>query len=115
MTMGSSSVITCSSVRSDDLVSSDPTVPIVVGIGGTVRLSLPVGWRFLHWEGWDRPAVGDDANVLLGADTPDRPSSIDVPARSRSGDSILGVAAWVISADERTIASISGTVLVRQP
>jgi hypothetical protein len=115
VTMGSSGVLTCSTSRTDDTVPSDPILPLIVATGGSVRFALPEGWRFLHWEGWDRPSADDGANVLLGSDTSDAPASIDVPAPSRSGDSILGLDAWVISADERTVAGISGSVLVRLP
>lgn len=113
--MESSTVVTCSTTGSWDAGPMDTASWLSAEPGASVRFVLADGWRFLYWEGWDRPADGDGVNILPGAETPEGPSSIDVPVPSRTGDSILGVEAWVISADERTIASISGAVLLRRP
>ena len=115
MAMSSDSLVTCSTAGSNDRVPADPSTPLAVPTGGVIRVSLPAGWRFLYWEGSDHSADAEGTNVTPGGETPDRPSSIDVPAPVRSGDSILGVWAYVIRKDERVVAQIGGSVLVRLP
>jgi hypothetical protein len=78
-----------------------------------LRLTLPHGWRFVHWEGFDRPAVGEGANVLLPVDLSDRPASIEIPVPTRPGDSVVGLDLTVITEDERAVAQLSVAVLVR--
>jgi len=115
VTMASSGVRTCTTSQVNDAPFTDPTVPLTIIAGESVHFVLPDGWHFLHWSGWDRPPNTEGANVFPGATTPERPAFVDVPLPSRSGDSILGIEAWVISDDERSIAGISGAILVRLP
>lgn len=60
----------------------------------------------MHWQGFDRPALGEGGNVSTGADTPERPRQVDVPVPVRSGDSIAGYTLWVISADGRVVGQL---------
>ena len=112
-TRGSSSVITCSTVGSDDGAAVEPRQGLVAHAGDVITLTLPAGWRFLHWEGADRPAVGEGANVWPGAATPARPDRIQVPVPARPGDSIAAYTLWVIGAEDRAIGNLEILVLVR--
>lgn len=114
MNAGSSGVITCSTSASSDVVPADPTTPLHVETGDRVHVGLPPGWHFLFWEGWDKAPGAQDANAIPGGRTPERPTAIDVPIPGRLGASILGVHAWVSSADGRVISGIEGTVLVER-
>ncbi|MEA2576663.1 MAG: hypothetical protein QOD78_251 [Chloroflexota bacterium] len=112
-TRGSSSVVTCSTVGSDDVAAVDPRQGLVAHPGDVITLSLPAGWRFLHWEGSDRPAAGEGANVWLGAATPARPDRIEVPVPIRPGDSIAAYTLWVIGAEDRAIGNLEILIRVR--
>lgn len=112
MNAGSSSVLTCSTAASSDVIPVDPTTPLHVEAGDRVHVALPPGWRFLYWEAWDKAPGTDEVNATPGGRTPERPTAIDVPIPGRVGASILGVHAWVSSADGRVISGIEGTVLL---
>jgi hypothetical protein len=114
MNTGSSSVLTCSTSGSTDVIPVDPVSPLQVSGNDVIRLTLPPGWNFLYWEGSDHPLAGEGANVTPGGATPARPTFIDIPSPTRLGSSIAIVAAWVISADGRVVASIEGSVLVER-
>ncbi len=112
MNAGSTSVVTCSTTGASDAIPVDPTNPLHLVAGEMIHVALSPGWHFLYWDSWNRPAGVEGANVTPGGRTPDRPISIDVPAPNRTGSSILGVVAWTISSDGRTVSGIEGTVLV---
>jgi hypothetical protein len=95
-----------------DVVSSEPPAGIAAAPGDLLSLSLPAGWRFLHWEGSDRPAAGEGGNVWPGVDTPDRPARIEVPVPARKGDSIAGYTLWVIRDDGRVVGQVDIVVQV---
>ena len=111
-TRGPSTLVTCTISSASDTVSSEPPAGIAATPGDKLILSLPAGWRFLHWEGFDRPAAGDGGNVWTGTDTPERPASIEVPVPARNGDSIAGYTLWVISNDGRVVGQIEITIQV---
>jgi hypothetical protein len=113
MTMGSDTAMTCSMAGSNDREHRDPATPLAVTAGGTLRVWLPEGWRFLWWEGWDR--AGEGVNVILGGETLDRPGWIDIPVPSRTGASYVGIEAWAIRSDGRVVAQVMGSVLVVVP
>jgi hypothetical protein len=105
-TAGPSTLVTCSTTSAFETVSSEPPLGLMAHAGDSIRLSLPAGWHLLHWEGFDRPAVGEGGNVGPEADTPERPRQIDVPVPRRSGDSIASYTLWVISADGRVVGQL---------
>lgn len=113
VTMGPSSVLTCSTVRSDDLPLGEPTTAVLAEADGKIRFELPDDWRFLYWGGSDHQ--GEGINLLMGGETAERPQYIDVPVPFRAGDSVMVIEAWVITADERAIGMVSGALLVRLP
>ena len=78
-----------------------------------MSLSVPTGWRFVHWEGWDAPVVGEGANVWLATDLTVPSSVFEVPVPNRTGDSTLGFDVVVVSLDGRVVMSLSVQVLVR--
>ena len=95
-----------------DVISSEPPNGIAAHPGDMLSLSLPAGWRFLHWEGFDRPAVGEGGNLWPGVDTPDRPGRIGVPVPARNGDSIAGYTLWVITNDGRVVGQVEIVIRV---
>ena len=111
-THGSSTLVTCTMSSASDVVSSEPPAGIAAAPGDLLSLSLPAGWRFLHWEGFDRPAAGEGGNVWPGVDTPDRPARIEVPVPARKGDSIAGYTLWVIRDDGRVVGQVDIVVQV---
>jgi hypothetical protein len=111
-THGSSSLETCTMSSASDVVSSEPPAGIAAAPGDVLSLSLPAGWRLLHWEGFDRPANGEGGNVRPGVDTPDRPGRIEVPVPARNGDSIAGYTLWVISDDGRVVGQVDIVIQV---
>ena len=78
-----------------------------------MALTLSNGWRFLRWEGFDRPAVGDGANVWLPTDTPGQPEQVDVPVPIRMGDSVAGYGLWMVSVDGRAVGQLEILIRVR--
>jgi hypothetical protein len=111
-TAGPSTLVTCSTTSAFETVSSEPPPGLSAQAGDVLRLSLPLGWQLLHWQGFDHPAVGDGGNIWNGADTPERPRQIDVPVPVRSGDSIAGYTLWVISVDGRVVGQLEITFTV---
>jgi hypothetical protein len=111
-THGSSTLVTCTMSSASDVVSSEPPAGITAAPGDLLSLALPAGWRFLHWEGFDRPAAGEGGNVWPGVETPDRPAQIEVPVPARNGDSIAGYTLWVISDDGRVVGQVEIVIQV---
>jgi hypothetical protein len=111
-TRGPSTLLTCTISSASDVVSSEPPAGIAAAPGDLLTLSLPAGWRFLHWEGFDRPSGGEGGNVWPGVDTPDRPGRINVPVPARNGVSIAGYTLWVISDDGRVVGQVEIVIQV---
>ena len=114
MNEGTSIVSTCSTSATSDAIPVDPTDALHVVTGDLVHVALPTGWHFLYWEGWDRAPGLEGANLTPGGRTPDQPTSIDVAIPSRTGASIIGINAWVLSSDGRVVANIEGAVLLER-
>jgi hypothetical protein len=110
-TRGPSLFTTCSIASSSDTVSSEPPTGVTARPGDALTLALPPGWVIVYWEGFDRPVVGEGANVWPGMETLDRPGRIKVPVPLRTGDSIAGYLLWVVRADQRVVGRIE--ILVR--
>jgi hypothetical protein len=110
-TPGSSLLTTCTTTASSDSAPKDPTAGLVAQPGDRMILMLPSGWRFLRWEGSDHPAVGEGTNVWPGADTPERPMQIEVPAPIRPGGSIAGYHLDIVRGDDRVVGWLD--ILVR--
>ena len=111
-THGSSTLVTCTMSSASDVVSSEPPAGIAAAPGDLLSLSLPAGWRFLRWDGFDRPAAGEGGNVWPGVETPDRPGRIEVPVPARNGDSIAGYTLWVIRDDGRVVGQVDIVIQV---
>jgi hypothetical protein len=111
-TRGSTTLATCTTSSASDVVSSEPPAGITAAPDDLLSLSLPAEWRFLHWEGFDRPADGEGGNVWPGVETPDRPARIDVPVPARNGESIAGYTLWVIRDDGRVVGQIEIVIQV---
>ena len=114
MTVGSSSVTTCTTAGSTDVVAAKPTKPLRVVAGDAIRLTLTPGWRFLYWQDWGVTAATAGANVTPEGEMPEQPAVIDIPIPGKSGLSVVGVSVWAISADGGAVSGIEGTVLVQR-
>ena len=105
--------MTCSTTGVADVVGRSPEVPLLADPGDVITLTVPVGWAFTRWEGFDSPVIGEGANVWPPTTVAGRPRSIDVPVPVRTGDSILGLTVVLISDDERTVVEQGLELLVR--
>jgi hypothetical protein len=112
-TNGSSTFTTCSTVAMADAAPADPAVGVAAHLGDVMTLTPSVGWRILRWEGSDRNASGEGANIWAAVDTPERPARIEVPVPVRTGDSIAGYTLWLVSADSRIVGQLDILVRVR--
>ena len=111
-TRGSSTFSTCTTTAHEDRVPVDPLVGLAARPGDVMTLTLPDGWFVLEWKGFDRPAVGEGANVWPATQTPSRPGSIDVPAPGREGDSIAGYLLSIERADSLVVGQLEITLRV---
>jgi hypothetical protein len=105
-TRGSASLATCSTVATFDAALPDPETGLMAHEGDRLTLALPPGWQFLRWEGFDHPAVGDGGNVWSPIDTPQRPTTIEVPVPFRPGASIAGYTLTITSDDGRVVGRL---------
>jgi hypothetical protein len=108
-TRGSSTFVTCSTVATIDAALPDPETGLTTHEADRLTMALPPGWQFLRVEGFDHPAVGDGGNVSPPIDTPQRPTTFDVPVPFRPGPSIAGYTLTVVSVD----GSVIGTLDIR--
>jgi hypothetical protein len=110
--MGSSSVITCSTVGSEDRVLPEPKAPVLGKVGDVLVFTVSPGWRILAWQASDRPRNGEGSSLIPSTATPEEPTSIEVPV-GRSGDSIVAVEAWCLRSDGRAVSAVSAFAWVR--
>jgi len=89
-----------------DAALPDPETGLTAHEGDRLTLALPPGWQFLRWEGFDRPAVGDGGNVWPPIDTPQRPTTIEVPVPFRPGASIAGYTLTITNDDGRIVGTL---------
>ena len=101
-TRGSSTVLTCTTTGTYDVVPSDPIGIVSAANGDRLELALPTGWGFLRVEG-----------VTTPIDTPDRPSRIDVPGPARLGESIVSFNLWLLRDHGRVVGYLEIRVRVR--
>jgi hypothetical protein len=104
--LGSATISTCTTTSQMETVGNDQPIDLPAHAGDRLRLSLPAGWQFLHWDGFDGPVAGEGGNVWPGTDTPDRPVQIDLPVPHRAGPSLARFTLWVISADGRVVGQL---------
>ena len=110
--MGSSSVVTCSTVGSDDRVVPEPKAPVLARRGDLLVFTVTPGWQILAWQVSDHPRNEEGTNIIPSTATPEQPTSIEVPV-GRPGDSIVAVDVWCLRSDGRTVASVSAFAWVR--
>ncbi len=111
--MGSSTVMTCSTVGTSDNPEPVPVKALAADPGQAVTMTLDAGWRVLHWEASAHPRGTDDWQAIGAAETPDRPMSISVSVPDVKGDWIVIVSIWAIRLDGRVVAQVSPVVWVR--
>lgn len=105
-TRGSSTFSTCTTTAHEDVVPVEPAVGLAAQPGDVVTLTLPDGWVVLEWEGFDRSATTEGANVWPLTETPARPGSIEIPAPGRAGDSIAGYLLSIERADATVVGQL---------
>lgn len=111
-TRGPSTITTCSTTAVADGVPGDPVGEVLANSGDQMTLTLPAGWGILHWEGSDRSAVGEGANVWLPVDVEGAPSHIDVPVPLRTGASVANYSLWVVGFDGRVVGQLAISVAI---
>jgi hypothetical protein len=111
-TPGSSTLSTCSTTLASDTVGDDPVVGLGAHRGDRFVVSVPAGWVILAYEGFDRPTVGEGANVTPTLATSTRPSQVEMPIPTRPGRSIVGIHLSIASADGRVVGEISASFQV---
>jgi hypothetical protein len=97
---------TCSTVATFDAALPDPETGLMAHEGDHLTLALPPGWQFLRVEGFDHPAVGEGGNIWPPIDTPQRPTTIEVPVPFGPGASIAGYTLTIVSADGRVVGTV---------
>lgn len=112
-TRGSYTTITCSVTGVADVIPEPSDVPVLAHPGERITFTVPDGWGFVRWEGFDTPIVGEGANLWEPVDLPDRPRSIERPVPARPGDSVVGLTVVIVSDDETVLFELSLEVLVR--
>ena len=105
-TPGSATLTTCTTGSASDTVGQDPAVGLTARAGDRLTVSVPPGWVILAYEGSDRPAVGEGANVTPEIVTTTGPSQVEMPIPARSGRSVVGVTLSIVSADGRVVGRI---------
>jgi hypothetical protein len=111
--LGSFTVSTCSTVRSDDRVVGNPTQAIEVERGQELTVQAPSPWRILHWEGFDGPLAGEGGNVWPPVDLGDGTDAVVVPGIDREGDSVLTLTLTMSTTDGRAVGTFPFSFLVR--
>jgi hypothetical protein len=102
-TRGPSTTLTCTTTGTQDVVPSDPTGIISAANGDRLKLALSTGWGFLRVEG----------SVMTPIDTTDRPSLIEVPVSSPTGESIVRLNLWLVRDDGRVVGQMEISFRVR--
>jgi hypothetical protein len=102
-----STLETCSTTAIEDGVPGDPVGQVLGHPGDQLTLALPTGWGFIRWEGSDRPAIGDAANIWLPVDVAGAPSHVDVPVPGRLGDSVADYTLWIKTLDGRVVGQLA--------
>ena len=105
-TRGSYTTITCSTTGTVDIVYKPPKESLSAYPGDTITFTVPVGWRFVSWEGSHSPLHGTGlGGTWQAADLPDRPRSIDLPGPLLSDESV-NLTVVLVSDDERSVIKL---------
>jgi hypothetical protein len=112
-TRGSYTTVTCSTTGVADAIPEPPDVPVLAHPAEMITFTVPDGWRFLRWGGFDTPLVGEGTNIWEPVDLPDKPRSFELPVPARPGDSIVGLTVVIVSDDETAVLELAIEVLVR--
>jgi hypothetical protein len=105
-TPGSTIIATCTTTSVTDSVGEDPPAAVTANAGDRLTVSVPVGWSILAYEGFDRPAVGEGANVIPQVILPTPTQEVDVPGPNRPGVSVVGVNLAVVSDGGQVVGSV---------
>lgn len=113
-TPGSYTTTTCSTVGTAEAVPKSPDVSLAAYPGDTIELTVPVGWRFVHWEGSHASLVGGGGGGDWAAtDLPDKPRSIELSGPLLT-DEVVSLTVVLVSDDERTLIELDLQLMVNQ-
>ncbi|HEY5437029.1 MAG TPA: zf-HC2 domain-containing protein [Candidatus Limnocylindrales bacterium] len=106
-TPGSYTTMTCSTTGTADAVPEPPTESLAAYPGDTIRFTVPIGWRFVRWEGSHKPLHGTGTGgVWPPTDLPDAPRSIDLPDGPLLQDEIVSLTVVLVSDDGRAVIEL---------
>jgi hypothetical protein len=106
-TPGSYTTMTCSTTGSADVIPKPPKESLAAYPGDTIRFTVPVGWRFVRWEGSHKPLHGTGTGgVWPPTDLPDASRSIELPTDPLLQDEIVSLTVVLGSDDERAVIEL---------
>jgi hypothetical protein len=106
-TPGSYTTITCSTSGSADVEPTSPTGSLAAYPGDTITLAVPVGWRFIRWEGSHAPlhATGG-GGIWPSSDLPAAARSIRLPDGPLLQDETVRLTVVLMSDDDRAVIEL---------
>ena len=106
-TPGSYTTMTCTTTGTADVVAKPPKESLAAYPGDTISFTVPVGWRFVRWEGSHTPLHGTGTGgVWLPTVLPDPSSSIELPDSPLLQDEIVSLTVVLVSDDGRAIIEL---------
>jgi hypothetical protein len=112
-TRGSYTTMTCSTTGTADAAPTSPGESLAAYPGDTITFTVPVGWRFVRWEGSHQPLRGTGGSVWQPLNLLDRPRSIQLPGPLLF-DERVSLTVVLVSDDERSVIQIDLQLLVNQ-
>jgi hypothetical protein len=112
-TRGSYTTMTCSTTGTADAAPTSPGESLAAYPGDTITFTVPVGWRFVRWEGSHQPLRGTGGSVWQPMNLLDRPRSIQLPGPLLF-DERVSMTVVLVSDDERSVIEMELQILVNQ-
>lgn len=112
-TRGSYTTMTCSTTGTADAAPTAPGESLAAYPGDTITFTVPVGWRFVRWEGSHKPLHGQGGSLWQPMNLLDRPRSIQLPGPLLL-DEQVSLTVVLVSDDERSVIEIELQILVNQ-
>lgn len=110
---GSTTLSTCTTTLAEDTVGDDPPGVLTARAGDRLTVEVPAGWSILAYEGHDRPARGEGANVTPLVVLAAPAATIKLPVPGRAGRSIVGVSLSIVSQGGQVVGQIEARFQVQ--
>jgi len=106
-TPGSYTTMTCSTTGTADVVPKPAKESLAAYPGNAIRFTVPIGWRFVHWEGSHKPLHGTGtAGAWPPMDLPDASRSIELPSDPFLQDEMASLTVVLVSDDGRAVIEL---------